>query len=61
LSWFESMRGSHSTRFKLAHGRPFDTTEYGFSPKRAHRTAASHALSKPKARRMGCLRYTVGI
>jgi hypothetical protein len=45
------MRGSHSTRFQLAHGRPSDETEREFLP-----GSASNALSKPKARRMGSFR-----
>src|SRR5262249_11192402 len=46
----------------LAHGRPSDV-RLSISPaqKKARRLAASHALSKPQARRMGWLRYTVGI
>jgi hypothetical protein len=30
---FESMRGSHSTRFQLAHGRPSDAAERDFPSK----------------------------
>jgi hypothetical protein len=32
-SWFESMRGSHSTRFQLAHGRPSDETGCDLLPR----------------------------
>jgi hypothetical protein len=47
LSWFESMRGSHSTRLRLAHGRPFDilATPSATFALAARRMDALHALS----------------
>jgi hypothetical protein len=50
LSFFEVIDPafSHSTRLRLAHGRPFAQRKCDFSPR-----SASNALSKHKARRMG--------